>query len=108
MNETAAGQGPLERRVRPTLLAEKELLGIVDQLLRDRAYNRPAAVAIAMAVCAAVEAEVRQRVLAAVEQRLRNWRQRHMNKSGDRLALGDFMGQDSIDDLIDCVCDEWA
>jgi len=108
MNETAAGQGPLERRVRPTLLAEKELLGIVDQLLRDRAYNRPAAVAIAMAVGAAVEAEVRQRVLAAVEQRLRNWRQRHMNKSGDRLALGDFMGQDSIDDLIDCVCDEWA
>lgn len=27
-----------------------------------------------------------------------------MNRSGDRLALNDFMGQDSIDDLIDCVC----
>lgn len=111
MNETNPQQAdgaPLERRVRPTLLAEKELLGIVDQLLRDRAYNRPAAVAIAMAVGAAVEAEVRQRVLAAVEQRIRGWRQRTMNKSGDRLAIDDFMGQESIDDLVDCVCDEWA
>jgi hypothetical protein len=57
---------------------------------------------------AAVEAKVRQRVLAAVEQRIRGWRQRHMNKSGDRLAIDDFMGQESIDDLVDYVCDEWA
>ena len=51
---------------------------------------------------------VRERVLDAVEQRILGWRQRTMNKSGDRLALDDFMGQDSIDDLIDYVCDEWA
>lgn len=43
-----------------------------------------------------------------VEQRIRTWRQRTMNKSGDRLAIDDFMGQDSIDDLVDFVCDEWA
>ncbi|WP_428414442.1 hypothetical protein [Methylibium sp.] len=39
-----------------------------------------------------------------VEQRLLTWRQSFMNKSGDRLALDDFMGQESIDDLIDFVC----
>lgn len=44
-----------------TMLTEKELLDIVDALIRDRAFNRPAAVAIAMAVGAAVEAEVRRR-----------------------------------------------
>lgn len=44
------------------LLTENELLGIVDALIRDRAYNRPAAVAIGMAVGAAVEAEVRERL----------------------------------------------
>lgn len=42
-----------------------------------------------------------------VEQRIRNWRQRTMNKSGDHLAIDDFMGQESIDDLVDYVCDEW-
>ena len=46
------------------LLTENELLGIVDALIRDRAYNRPAAVAIGMAVGAAVEAEVRERLRA--------------------------------------------
>ena len=46
------------------LLTEKELLDIVDELIRDRAYNRPAAVAIAMAVGAAVEAKVRERMIA--------------------------------------------
>ncbi len=39
-----------------------------------------------------------------VEERLNSWRQQQMNRSGDRLALDDFMGQDSIDDLIDFVC----
>lgn len=43
-----------------------------------------------------------------VEQRIRSWRQRTMNKSGDRLAIDDFMGQESIDDLVDFVCDEFA
>lgn len=43
-----------------------------------------------------------------VEQRIRGWRQRTMNRSGDRLALDDMMGQESIDDLIDYVCDEWS
>jgi len=43
-----------------------------------------------------------------VEQRIRTWRQRTMNKSGDMLAIDDFMGQESIDDLVDFVCDEWA
>lgn len=31
-----------------------------------------------------------------------------MNRSGDRLALDDFMGEDSIADLVDFVCDEYA
>lgn len=43
-----------------------------------------------------------------VEQRIRTWKQRTMNKSGDRLSIEDFMGQDSIDDLVDFVCDEWT
>jgi hypothetical protein len=43
-----------------------------------------------------------------VEQRLRTWRQRTVNRSGDQLALDDFMDKDSLDDLIDFVCDEWA
>lgn len=43
-----------------------------------------------------------------IEQRLRTWRQQHMNRSGDRLALADFMGKDSIADLVDFVCDEYA
>ena len=38
-----------------------------------------------------------------VEQRIRAWRQRTMNKSGDLLAIDDFMGQGSIDDLVDFV-----
>ena len=43
-----------------------------------------------------------------IEQRLLTWQQQRMNKSGDRLALDDFMEKDSIDDLIDFVCDEYA
>ena len=43
-----------------------------------------------------------------IEQRLRTWRQQQMNRSGDRLALDDFMSADSIDDLVDFVCDEYA
>ncbi len=43
-----------------------------------------------------------------VEQRMRQWRQRAMNRSGDRLALDDFMDANSLEDLIDYVCDEWA
>lgn len=50
----------------------------------------------------------RARVLAGVEQRLLTWRQRTMNKSGDRLALDDFMSAETIADLVDHVCDEWA
>lgn len=59
---------PVERPVRPSLLTEKELLEIVDALIRDRAFNRPAAVAIAMAVGAAVEAEVRERCAKLCDQ----------------------------------------
>lgn len=59
------------------------------------------------AIHASVAAE-RRRVLAAVERRLLTWRQRTMNKSGDRLALDDFMSADTIADLADYVCDEWA
>lgn len=63
-----------------------------------------------------LQAVVRERLAPAepvawrehVEQRIRGWRQRTMNRSGDRLALDDMMGQDSIDDLIDYVCDQWA
>jgi hypothetical protein len=43
-----------------------------------------------------------------VEQRLMTWRQRFVNLSGDQLALDDFMDKESLDDLIDFVCDEWA
>jgi hypothetical protein len=43
-----------------------------------------------------------------VEQRIRSWRQTTMNRSGDMLAIDDFMGQDDIDALVDFVCDEWA
>ena len=43
-----------------------------------------------------------------IEQRLRTWRQKNMNRSGDRLALDDFMGENSIADLVDFVCDEHA
>lgn len=43
-----------------------------------------------------------------VEKRMRQWKQRTMNRSGDRLALDDFMDAESLDDLIDYVCDEWA
>lgn len=66
MNETTqpAVAGPVEPTVRPQLLTEKELLGIVDGLIQDVAYNRPAAVAIGMAVGAAVEAEVLKRLIA--------------------------------------------
>jgi len=43
-----------------------------------------------------------------VEQRIRSWRQRTMNRSGDHLAIDDFMGESDIDDLVDFVCDEWS
>lgn len=43
------------------LMTENEMLDIVDGLIRDRAFNRPAAIAIGMAIGAAVEAEVRER-----------------------------------------------
>lgn len=56
----------------------------------------------------AVQAAERERLLSGVEQRLLTWRQRTMNRSGDHLALDDFMGEDSIADLVDFVCDEWA
>ena len=39
-----------------------------------------------------------------VEQRIRTWKQRKMNRHGDFLALDDFMGADSIDDFVDFVC----
>ena len=41
-----------------------------------------------------------------VEQRLLAWRQSFVNRSGDQLALDDFMDEQSLDDLIDFVCDE--
>ena len=43
-----------------------------------------------------------------VEQRLLTWRQSFVNKSGDQLALEDFMDKRSLDDLIDFVCDEYT
>lgn len=43
-----------------------------------------------------------------VEQQIRSWRQRTMNKSGDHLAIDDFMSGEDVDDLVDFVCDEWA
>jgi hypothetical protein len=43
-----------------------------------------------------------------IEQRLLTWRQQRMNRSGDRLALDDFMDKHSLSDLIDFVCDEGA
>lgn len=43
-----------------------------------------------------------------VNQRLRTWRQSFVNRSGDQLALDDFMDKRSLDDLIDFVCDEYT
>lgn len=43
-----------------------------------------------------------------VERRLRTWRQRFVNRSGDQLALGDFLDRESLDDLVDFVCDEYS
>ena len=43
-----------------------------------------------------------------VEQRILTWRQSFVNKSGDQLALDDFMDKQSLDDLIDFVCDEYT
>jgi hypothetical protein len=43
-----------------------------------------------------------------VEQRLLQWKQQSMNRSGDQLALDDFMDKESLADLIDYVCDEWS
>jgi hypothetical protein len=43
-----------------------------------------------------------------VEQRLLTWRQRFVNRSGDQLALDDFMDKESLNDLIDFVCDEYT
>lgn len=43
-----------------------------------------------------------------IEQRLRTWRQQHMNLHGDHLALDDFMEDDTIADLVDYVCDASA
>lgn len=41
---------------------------------------------------------------AAVEARMRAWRQSFVNRSGDRLALDDFMDEKSLKDLIQFVC----
>jgi hypothetical protein len=43
-----------------------------------------------------------------VEQRMRQWRQSFVNRSGDQLALDDMMDARSLEDLIDYVCDEWS
>ena len=43
-----------------------------------------------------------------VERRLRTWRQRFVNRSGDQLALDDFLDRESLDDLVDFVCDEYS
>ena len=43
-----------------------------------------------------------------VEHRLLTWRQSFVNRSGDQLALDDFMDQRSLEDLIDFVCDEYT
>ena len=45
---------------------------------------------------------------AHIEQRLLTWRQRIVNRAGDRLALDDYMNKEAIADLIDFVCDESA
>lgn len=50
---------------------------------------------------------VAQRWRDWVEQRLLNWRQQKVNRSGDQLALDDFMDKQSLDDLIDYVCSEY-
>lgn len=43
-----------------------------------------------------------------VEQRLLTWRQSFVNKSGDQLALDDFMDKQSLDDLLEYVLDEYT
>jgi cell wall-associated NlpC family hydrolase len=43
-----------------------------------------------------------------VEQRLLTWRQSFVNRSGDQLALNDFMDKQSLDDLLEYVLDEYT
>jgi hypothetical protein len=43
-----------------------------------------------------------------VEQRLLTWRQSFVNRSGDQLALDDFMDKKSLDDLLEYVLDEYT
>lgn len=45
---------------------------------------------------------------AHVERRIRSWRRRASGNSEYTPALADFMGRESIDDLVQFVCDECA
>lgn len=65
--------------------------------------SRIVAMTIAMSAAppaAAVPAGWREHV----EDRIRTWRQSFVNRHGDQLEILDFMGSDSLDDLIDYVC----
>ncbi len=121
-NEMTPAEGPVERSVRPrawlyenksgarVLHTDRTLVRFEADMRAATEYPKAHSMTSLydqVTLDAAVAAE-RGRVLAAVEQRLMTWRQRTMNKSGDRLALEDFMSADSIADIVDYVCDEWA
>jgi hypothetical protein len=77
-----------------------------DGTYRDTEYSAGWAVWQAARAASPVQQPVAWR--EHVEQRLLTWRQRTMNRSGDHLALDDFMDKESLADLIDFVCDECA
>ena len=83
-------------------------------LFGDPAAPAPAAIAAASTddaeAPAAPQPPSAQPTLTAeiVERRLRTWRQRLVNRSGDQLALDDFLDRESLDDLVDFVCDEYS
>ncbi len=61
---------------------------------RDLSLSQPAAVPF-----------VPEGLADHIEWRLLIWRRGVMNINGDCLSLSDFMDKDSIDDLVDYVCD---
>lgn len=96
----------------PPLPTIDELMGLLIQPAIGWGKIRASTIAYGDAREAAAVLAERERVVKTIgdhiEGKLHAWRQSAMNKSGDRLAFGDFMGDDSIDDLVDFVCDQWA
>ena len=110
----AEKQEPVAWKIVPIKPTE-EMLKAMDECSKEgydeRLYAGHAASVYMAAVDVAPSPKVEQEPVAwrdHVEQRLLTWRQSFVNKSGDQLALDDFMDKRSLDDLIDFVCDEYS